>query len=91
MRIAKQIHNYDVDPEVNLYLLTDGTFLIHAVKQQQFENRTGKHEHPALIIKESWELFDVTINTWVFKRANKNKEQVLVLREVARMKLSELS
>lgn len=91
MKIIKRITVYDTDPEMDFYLVSDGTFLIHAVKQQQFENRTGKHEHPVLIAKEAWELYDVTINTWVFKRANENKEQILVLKEVARMRLSEFT
>ena len=91
MKIVKRITVYDTDPEMDFYLVSDGAFLIHAVKQQQFENRTGKHEHPVLIAKEPWELYDVTLGTWVFKRANKNKEQILVLKEVARMRLSDFT
>lgn len=87
MNIIKRIVNYEED--VDIYLLSDGEFLIHAIKEYLFENRTGEHEHPMLIIREPWNLFNVSLRRWVFKRVNINKEQILVLKEVARMKLED--
>lgn len=88
MKVVKRIINYD--EKIDVFLLSDGEFLIHAVKEHLFESRSKEHEHPMVINREPWVFFDTLFGYWVFKRQNNNKEQILVLREVSRMKLEVL-
>ena len=96
MKIIKRIINYGVTPSIDIYLVADKEFLIHAVKNAQYRNtfEEKEHEHPMKITKVPWMLFDTQIEDldnryWVFKRSNDNVEEILVLKEVHRMKLSE--
>jgi len=97
MKVIKRIVNYGFTPEVDIYLLADHEFLVHAKKHANYRNTFEKkeHEHPMEIIKVPWSLFDISTqdleNTfWIFKRENDNVEEILVLKEAHRMKLSEL-
>ena len=92
MKVIKRITSYDVDPTVDFFILMDGDVIIYAVKEHLFETRLGEHEHPMEITKAEWVFFDVQpFERWVFKRANENKEQFIILKEAARMSVSELS
>lgn len=98
MRVIKQIVDHDTDLEINFYVLADGEFIIHAVQRSRYRNTFAEkeHEHPMKITEVPWNLYDVGLgdndkSEWVFKRTNGNVEEMLVLTEVHRMKIAELS
>ena len=93
MKVVKRITSYDVDPQVDFYVLADRDFIFHAVQKNRYRNTFAKkeHEHPMEITKEPWVLYDISNPDWIFKRSNGNVEEMLILTEIQRMKISELS
>jgi len=93
MRVVKHIVSYEVEPNVNIYVLSDGEFIFHAVDKANYRNTFEEkdREHPMNIVKEPWVLYDISNPDWIFKRTNGNVEQIMVLTEINRMKISELS
>ena len=93
MKVIKNIVSYEVEPNVNIYVLSDGEFIFHAVKKANYRNTFDKkeREHPMEITKVPWKLYDLSNSDWIFKRTNGNVEEMLVLTEIHRMKISELS
>ena len=96
MRILKHIVSYN--PDADFYVFTDGEFLFHGLKFHNFENTFEQtaHEHPMEITKTPWHLFAITRDTndnpniWIFKRENEITEEIIMLREINRMKIKEL-
>ncbi len=94
MKMIKRIISYEVEPNIDIYMLSDGEFLLHAVKKANYRNTFDdkEHEHPMKITETPWKLYDLSDTTdWVFKRTNDNVEEILVLTEIHRMRISELS